>query len=438
MEIIKKILWGVATSLIFSSGIYFSIKLNFLQLNIKKILKNLFEKEEKDGISSKESLMMSLAGRIGVGSIAGIALSIYIGGIGSIFWIWIMSLITAILSYAETILGITYKEKDGKVYKGGPSYYIKNGLNKKKLGGIYAIIVLISYIFGFISIQTNTITKSLNGIINISPYIIGIILVILVILVIQKGVTSIAFISSKIVPIMTFGYLVLGLFITILNLDKIPIIFINIIKNAFNFKSFFSGFLTSFIVGIQRGLFATEAGLGTGSIASSTTSNDNPYKQGYIQIAGIYITSFIICTMTAFIILTSDYIYLDLFDINGIEIANYAFQYHLGNIGNNIMVITIFFFAFSTILTGYYYGESSLKYFKENISNQGLFLLKLVTLIMVFLGCIIPSNFIWSLVDIFVALLAIINVYALFSLRNDILNETKIGLIKTRKKGKIK
>lgn len=437
MDIINKILWGVATSLIFVSGIYFSIKLKFLQLNFKKIFKNLFEKEEKGGISSKEALMMSLAGRIGVGSIAGIALAIYIGGTGSVFWIWTMSLITAILSYSETILGIIYKEKDGKVYKGGPSYYIKNGLNKKTLGGIYAIIVFISYIFGFISIQTNTITKSLDQLINISPYIIGILLVILVILVIQRGVTSIAFISSKIVPIMTIGYLLLGLYIIIINIDEIPVIFMDIIKNAFNFKSFITGFFTSFIIGIQRGLFATEAGLGTGSIASSTTSNNNPYKQGYIQISGIYITSFLVCTMTAFIILTSDYIQLDLSDINGIEIANYAFNYHLGNIGNTIIVIAIFFFAFSTILTGYYYGESSLKYFKNDVSKNGLFLLKLVTLIMIFLGCIIPSTFIWNLVDIFVAILAIINTYALFNLRNDIFNETKIGLIKSRKKGKM-
>ena len=437
MEIINKILWGVATSLIFVAGIYFSIKLNFLQINIKKIIKILFEKEKTNGISSKEALMMSLAGRIGVGSIAGISLAIYIGGVGSIFWIWIMTLLTAILSYSETILGIIYKEKDGNVYKGGPSYYIKNGLNKKSLGGIYAIIILISYIFGFISIQTNTITKSLNEIINLNPYIIGLILVILVILVIQKGVTSIAFISSKIVPIMTIGYLFLGLYIIFLNLNKIPFIILDIIKNAFNFKSFISGFLTSFIIGIQRGLFATEAGLGTGSIASSTTSNNNPYKQGFIQIFGVYITSFLICTVTAFIILTSDYINLDLFDINGIEIANYAFKYHLGNIGKNIIVISIFFFAFSTILTGYYYGESALKYFKNNI-NMELTILKIITLVMVFLGCIIPSNFIWSLVDIFVAILAIINIYALFNLRNDIFNETKIGLLKMRKEGKIK
>lgn len=437
MEITNKILWGLATSLIFISGIYFSIKLNFLQLNFNKIFKNLFEKEAKGGISSKDALMLSLAGRIGVGSIAGIALAIYIGGTGSIFWIWVMSLITAILSYSETILGIIYKEKDGDVYKGGPSYYIKNGLNKKILGGTYAIIVFISYIFGFISIQTNTITKSLGNLINVSPYIIGTFLIILVILIIQKGVASIAFISSKLVPIMTIGYLLLGLYIIIINMCEIPTIIIGIVKNAFNFKSFFIGFFNSFIVGIQRGLFATEAGLGTGSIASSTTSNNDSYKQGYIQIFGIYITSFLVCTVTAFIILTSDYIQLDLSDINGIEIANYAFNYHLGNMGNIIMTLAIFFFAFSTILTGYYYGESSFKYFKADVGKKGLFILKLVTLIMVFLGCIIPSTFIWNMVDIFVAILAIINIYAIFILRSDIFNETKIGLIKSRKKGKM-
>lgn len=425
IESINKIVWSISSVLLVTMGLYFTFKLNFVQVHLNKMIKSLTIKTTK-GIKPYKTLLMVLAGRIGVGSIAGIALSIYLGGIGTIFWIWITSFICASLSFGETILGIKYKEKDyGNIYKGGPSYYIKKGLGSKRLGSLYAILVIISYIFGFLGVQANTITKSINEIYSISPIIIGLFLSLITFLTIFKGIEKISNITSKIVPFMIILYVGASFYICFINIEKMPIIINNIIKEALNFKSFFSSFIPMFIIGMQRGIFTNEAGLGTGAIASSTVETKDSVSQGYLQMIGIYITTMLVCTSTAFIILTSPYENLNINDINGIEITRFAFNYHLGSLGNIIIFISILLFSFSTILTGYYDGESSLKYFIKKIKSIHLVILKLITIMVLFIGCILPSTFIWSFVDIMVGLLAIINIYALYKLRHVIVNTFK-------------
>jgi len=175
-----------------------------------------------------------------------------------------------------------------------------------------------------------------------------------------------------------------------------------------------------FIIGIQRGVFSNEAGLGTSSIVASSTSNDDYKRQGMIQMFGIYITTLIICTSTAIILLSSDYYLLNIDDINGIELALHAFKYHFGNIGIYIMVISVLLFSFSTVLTGYYYGESCLEYFFDKPNIKCIYILRGVTLLILFLGCIVSSAFLWSFVDILVGIIVIINLYAIWKLRNDL------------------
>ena len=177
------------------------------------------------------------------------------------------------------------------------------------------------------------------------------------------------------------------------------------------------------IIGIQRGVFSTEAGIGSGAIASSTVNTDNAVGQGLIQILGIHFTTFVICTATALIILTSDYQLINFEAINGIELTQYALKYHLGDLGIIILVFSIISFAYSTIIAGYYYGESSLKYLKENISNTKLKLFKLLVLILIIIGSIINSSIIWNLVDIAVGIMAIINMYAIIKLKKVVIEE---------------
>lgn len=422
---LSKMIWLVATSLIIISGIYFTFKLNFVQFKFIRMFKSLFIKNKnKDTIKPFESLMMVLAGRIGVGSIAGIAISIYYGGIGSIFWMWVSSILGASLTFIETALGMMYQKKDTKsICKGGPSYYIKYGLNNKLLGNIYALIIIISDIVGFISIQTNTITHSIQEIVNIDSKIIGTLLCILVIIIIIGGAKRIAKFSSKMVPTMTLLYLFICLIIIVINVEKIPNIFITIIKSAFEFKAIGGGVLGSIVIGIQRGIFSSEAGIGTGAIAAATVetlTQEEKFAQGYTQMLGVYITTFLICTSTALILLTTNVSNLNFNNFNGIELVQLAFTKHLGGIGNYFVFLIIFLFAFTTILSSYYNGESSLKYFIEK-PKKSLKLLKLFTCLSIMFGAISSSSIIWNFIDAFVGILAIINIYAIIKLQDKVI-----------------
>lgn len=431
LELINKFAWSIATSLIVSSSVYFSLSFGFVQFKFKEMFKNLFKREKKKhGISPIQSFLMTLGSRIGVGSIAGVSLALYLGGPGSIFWMWISAFLSASNTFCETVLGTIYREKDGKNYKGGPSYYIRNGLGNPRLGTLYAIIILVSFVGGFVGIQGNTITKSFLEITYVPKFVIGIFLVVLVSLIVFGGLKRIAAFSEKMVPFMSVMYIGIALFVGIKNISLIPSIFKTIITSAFAWKSVYGGFFGSLIIGVQRGIFSNEAGLGTGSITSSTSSTDSSVSQGYIQMLGIYVTTLLICTATVIIVMTSNYSEIVLNDVNGIEITQYAFKYHLGDFGNVLLFFSVLLFSFATILTGYYDGESSLKYMFNNIEKKHLNILKIVSLAVLFLGCIVPSETIWSFVDILMAMLAIINIYALFKLKGDVKEELRYYNIK--------
>lgn len=420
--IFYKLVWAVATSVIIIASIYFTKKLGCKQLNLKGIISSLKPSKKKgQGLSPIDTLMLTLAGRIGVGSIAGVALGIYIGGVGSIFWVWITTFLTAILSYVETYLGVKFREKDSDGnYIGGPSYYIRNGLHNKKLAYFYSILIIVCYIGGFLGIQSNTITKSFTQIVPVSNYIVSLFLSCITFFCIFNGVKGISKITSKMVPFMTLLYIFLFIYVACINYDKIPIIFINIIKDAFNMDSFLGGFLSTCIIGLQRGIFSNEAGLGTSSIAASTTNSDSVSAQGYLEVLGVYITSLILCTATAIFIFTTNYEGMIFEDINGIELMQYAFSCHFGSFGNILLFLFIFLFAFSTVLTGYYYGESSLRFLLGKGHTKSIKLLKVITLIVVFLGGVMSATLLWNIVDLLVAFLAIINIYALFCLQDNI------------------
>lgn len=427
INILTNILWSIAIIFLLGGGLYFSIKLGFPQFKINKLFKG-FKGDHRSSVSPFKSLTMSLAARVGVGSLAGIALAIYVGGSGTIFWIWMTGIITSINAFCESYLGAKYQEKDDNVYKGGPSYYIKKGLNNNKLASIYAILVIVSYIVGFMTIQANTITTSIHNYFDINPLIIGIILAIISGLSIMKGVDRIASITSKLVPVMGAGYILLSLIIIIMNINKIPTVLLEIITNAFNIKAISGGIISTFVIGIQRGVFSTEAGLGTGSIASSCSHSKDKISLGLIQILGIYFTVFIVCTSTAIIILTSDYSLVSFENMNGIELTQYSLSYHLGDIGIIVLILSVISLAYSTIVAGYYYGESCLKYLLKNVTKKQINILKIVTVILLVIGSIMSATILWNIIDILVAVLAIINMYALIKLRKEIIidyNEKK-------------
>jgi len=339
MEYINKILWVVATVLMMASGIYYTVKLKGIQFNIGKIIKSFYHKKDNE-ITPFDTLMLSTAAKVGVGSIAGIALAIYVGGVGTIFWVWLSSILLAPNSFVESCLGVLYREKDENNYIGGPAYYMDHGLKQKKIASLYAILTFFAYILGFLTIQSNTIAKSLEE--YIPSFASGILVAIITFFIIYKGLKGISKFSNKLVPIMGCGYLLVTIIVIVKHFYELPMIFVSIIKAGLNVKSASIGFMSTLLIGIQRGVFSNEAGLGTSAIASSTADTNNAIGQGLVQIVGVYFTSLVICTSTALIIMTSSYQGQIFPNMNGIELAQFAFREHFGSFGNTFLIIIIF------------------------------------------------------------------------------------------------
>lgn len=424
IEIINNYLWTFVVIIMILSSLYFTFKLKGAQFNFKEMLKNITKNDSNAKVSPFSALMLSLAGRIGVGSISGVALAIYIGGSGTIFWLWIMAFIGSILTFAETVLASKYHVRDGKVFVGGPSYYIEKGLKKRWLGILYSLTIIIAYVCFFIAIQSNTITKSVGSFevlskIQYLPYIVGILLAILISFIIFGGIDRITSITNKLVPIMGIFYLSLAFYVIFKNINDVLAIFSTIFKNAFSIKAGIGALIGSVVlVGVKRSIFSSEAGIGTGAIASSVSDTKYSASLGYVQMLGIYITTLVICTATAMIILLGPTL-TDIIDANGIEFAQNAFDYHFGSFGSISLFFCVFMFSFSTILTGYYYGEACFKHIFK--SDKGNLIIKLGTVVVVFMGSIASSQILWSLVDMFIAFLAFINIYAMIALRKDVI-----------------
>lgn len=420
MDAINKVLWAIATVIIFSSGIYYSVKLKFPQIRLKTMFKYFRKKEETTGISSRDTLIMALSSKIGAGSLSGVAFSLYYGGIGTIFWMWVSAFFSCVNSFLENALAVYYRNKETS---SGPASYIKKGLNKKYLAIIYAIIAIFTYNIGFSSIQNNTITTLVYDTLNINKTLVALIVAGISGIIIIKGLNSISSICNKIFPLMAILYIMAGFVIIIVNITEIPTIILNIIKAGFTKQAIEGGLLYTILIGIQKGIFANEAGIGTGAIISGATDNNDYIKQGYFGIITTYFISIFITTITAIIIILSDFETLLLKDINGIEITKYAFHFHFGTFGEILLLIILLLFSFSSIITVYYYGESNLKIFTKR--KWIAICLKYITIIFIFIGGLLSSSIIWNIVDLCVAILAIINIYAIFKLKPKIIDALK-------------
>lgn len=394
------ITWYIASVLIIYSGIKYSIKYKFIQFNIRKFISAIKSKSKND-VSPLASLSMSLAAKIGVGSLSGVALALYFGGIGSIFWMCIISILVSINTYVECKLGIKFRDKIGHCLIGGPSFYIKKCLNNKYLSILYGILVIITYSGLFLSIQSNTIVNVLSFF-DINTTLIVIILSLITFIIIIRGTNNIFLVDSILVPIMLIFYLALGIYVVI-NSDNLLEIFKLMISEAFKLKSI----IPVFLVGMQRAVFISESGIGTSAISASSCDND-PSKQGVLEIMGIHITTFLVCFTTFLIIVTSNYNMIDFGNINGIEIVMYAFSFHFGKLGRIILSIITIMFAFSTIISGYFFGENNVRIFTNNKKIINVF--KIIVILIIAISGYVSPQILWNLTDYFIAILAIINI----------------------------
>ena len=417
---LEHIIWSyLAIPILLFVSLIFTFYFQGVQFRFKKMIQCLTKKSSNSSVSSFQSFTMALAARVGVGSLAGVALGIYIGGPGSVFWMWIIALITAAASFVESTLAQLYKKRDGDIYIGGPAYYIEYGMHQKGFAVIYAFIIVLTYTFGFSAIQANTIATSFRDVLSIPPLLTGVGLALITSMIIFGGASTIAKMTSKIVPIMALFYIGIGLFVMITHFDYIPTFFMTIFQDAFQPSPLIGGtVMYTIIIGIKRGVFSNEAGMGSGAHAAAVTNSDNPTDQGYIQSFGVYVTTLFICTITAFLIMVTNAVEVGTTHSNGIELTQYALTELFGPIGGVILAISIFFFAFSTILTGYFYGECNVKYLCKN--EKILYPVRVIVLIVILISSIGSASLIWSLVDLGVALTATINVMALCYLAKEV------------------
>ncbi|WP_027701948.1 alanine/glycine:cation symporter family protein [Metaclostridioides mangenotii] len=438
--LVNDYLWSyILIIMLVVTGIYFTFKTNFVQFKyffeMFRLLGHGFSDKDvkKSGsISSFQAFCISTSSRVGTGNIAGIAIAVAIGGPGSVFWMWVIALIGSASSFVESTLAQIYKIKDGKSFRGGPAYYMEQGLNKKWMGIAFSILISICYGFVFNAVQANTVSLAFNNAFGISKVTMAIALGVLTALVIFGGVHRVAKVSEVIVPVFASLYILVAIVIVLINITEVPAVIKLIVSSAFDFKSMATGgFIGTLMTGVKRGLFSNEAGMGSAPNAAATADVKHPVVQGLIQSLGVFTDTIIICSCTAFMVLL--YSGYSTSKATGIELAQEALTSHVGTIGGIFVAVCIFLFAFSSIVGNYYYGESNIEFMSGSKVKLNIF--RVFVVAMVCFGSITQVEVVWNLADLFMALMAIINIIAIlflgkyaFMALNDYTKQKKAGI----------
>ncbi|WP_226536935.1 alanine/glycine:cation symporter family protein [Fictibacillus halophilus] len=397
-------------------GVYFSVKTKFVQLRmVKEMFRILTDKamvttEGKKGVSSFQSFCIGAATRIGTGNLAGVAIAIAIGGPGAIFWMWVVALFGGATSFIESTLAQVYKIKDNEGFRGGPAYYMQKALNARWLGIIFAFFIALAFGLIFNAVQSNTISLAFESAFGTNRTVIGLALVGLTALVIFGGVKRIAKVSEVIVPIMAGFYIILGLYVMATNITQVPAVFALIFKSAFGLEQAVGGGIGAALMnGVKRGLFSNEAGMGSAPNAAATAVVSHPAKQGLIQTLGVFVDTLLVCSATGFIILMGDA--YGKTDLTGIELLQASLESHVGGWAGIFIAISIFLFAYSSIIGSYYYGETNIEFIKKSKTN--IFIYRIAVLGMVMFGALASLQIVWDLADLSMAFMATINLVAL-------------------------
>ena len=372
--------------------------------------------KEKRKISSFEAFVVGLASRIGTGNLAGVASAIIVGGPGAVFWMWVMAVFGAATAFVESTLAQLFKVKGKDSFVGGPAYYMERGLKKPWMGALFALLLIFGFAMANQLVQSNTICSAMQGAFGWNASIIGIVLTVVTLLIIFGGIQRIARFSSIVVPVMAVGYILLALTVTIINIKALPGALRLIIDSAFGVRQFAGGGIgATIMMGVKRGLFSNEAGEGSAPNAAATATTSHPVKQGLIQALGVFTDTLIVCSCTAFIILCSGV------DINGgaegIQLTQLALTSQIGPAGGIFVAVAILFFAYSSIIGNYYYGEVNLRFIvrkrSEATRRRSLFIFRLASSGMVMVGALISVSAAWSLIDLSMALLTTCNLVAI-------------------------
>ena len=422
--------------LLVGGGIWFTLFLRGIQFRgigtgLKMTFGGLFSKKTeagKGGMSSFQALATAVAAQVGTGNIAGAATAIAVGGPGAIFWMWVSACLGMATIFAEATLAQRFKVvgKDGEV-TGGPVYYIREAF-KGGVGKFLALLFAIFIIFalGFMgnAVQSNSIAAAFNTAFGIPSYIVGIIVALLAVFIFMGGTKRIVQVTETIVPFMAALYIIGSLIIVLIKFQNIPAMFSSIFVGAFNPQAVAGGAIGATVKiavtkGIARGLFSNEAGMGSTPHAHAVAKVDHPVEQGFVAIIGVFIDTFIVLNMTAFVILTSVKLNTAVdatgAKITGAALTQLAYSTVFGKGGDIFIAICLFFFAFSTIIGWYFFGQANIKYL---FGPGAVKIYAGVVAVCIFLGSLAEVDIVWNLADCFNAFMVVPNIIALFALTN--------------------
>ena len=416
-------LWTyVLIILLLASGIFYTLRGSFPQFRLMGDMIKLITgalpalttetKKETNHISAFQSFCISVASHVGTGNLAGVAIAVMLGGPGALFWMWITALLGCATSLVENTLAQVYKEKDSNGhFRGGPAYYMEKALGLKGLGKFFSVIVILTFAFAFNTVQANTIAQALEGTFRMNSMVGGIIIAALTGLVIFGGIHRIAKFSSLVVPIMALGYVIVAIVVLIINAAHIPALLSLIVKSAFGLEPCVGAAIgTVMLQGVKRGLYSNEAGMGSAPNAAATSHVSHPVKQGLMQAFGVFIDTILICSATGFIVLLlPDYANAG---ETGIKLTQIALSNAIGPWGNPFITVCVFLFAFSSIIGNYYYGETNLEFLTKN-NAKVMLVFRIVCVAVVYVGSVAALSDVWDTADLFMGVMAIINIVAI-------------------------
>lgn len=445
VDFLNSILWGyVLVYGLLGVGVFFTIRLGFLQfLNFGEMIRAIRGSRESDvhGISPFQALCTSLASRVGTGNLAGVAVALYLGGAGAIFWMWMVALVGMATGYAESTLAQLYKVRDGKgQYRGGPAVYITKGLNAPWAGSVFAVCLILSFGLVFNAVQANSIADAMEGAFGVPKLWVGVVIAVLAGIVIFGGLRSIVRFAELVVPLMAGLYVLIALVIMAINITEVPGVLVTIVKSAFGLEEAAGGaagsITAAMLNGIKRGLFSNEAGMGSAPniAATATPAPHHPSSQGLVQGFGVFIDTIVICTATAVMILLSGVMEPGS-GITGTQLTQDAMQSHVGDFGAYFIAVAILFFAFTSIVANYTYAENALIHLGGD-NNVAITLLRTAVLGMVVWGAYEAVVTVFNAADASMGLMATINLIAIVMLSGTVVKLTRDYLAQ-RKQGEV-
>ena len=397
-------------------GLYFTFRTRFAQFRLFRAqIKSVTEKpKDRDSVSSFQALMVSTASRVGTGNIIGVSTAICLGGFGSIFWMWLIAIIGSASAFVESTLAQIYKKKGPDGSYGGPAYYIEKGIGSRKLAIVFSVLLIITYGLGFNMLASYNLQSSFSSYNfynpEISPWIVGLILAVMVGYCIIGGGKRIVKITSFLVPVMGVAYIGVALLITLLNISSLPSILLRIFSEAFDFPAIFGGFGGSCVMyGIKRGLFSNEAGVGSAPNASASADVSHPVKQGLVQILSVFIDTLLVCSATAFFCFSSGVEPTK--QLSGAPYIQAAMKATLGDAGPVFITISLALFAFTTLLGNLFYVDKCFTHILgREPSKTFMTTYRIIASLAIFIGSGLSADLLWSIADITMGGMTLINI----------------------------